>query len=306
MINPTIVSSGNWLKNRQYHKIVTDADNRAPEVPVYAPADAIAVELTHYLATMQPWNGAQYDASQFDIRFQVSCDVSFWFDHISRLAEPFASLAPVEGVRDTRNAAVPIEVEVAGGDLIGWTSGTDPAHVWDFVMIDATRTTVFANQERYENTGDLRNLLHAVCPYDYYDEDMRRAYVAKFAWWGGSAGAPQCGGPVDVPGSLAGGWFQSPFDASVPFAPADWGVVAKVEADGFAYIVGPDWEVRSNPQDPLFADPKTVTTDHCYQHWGSPARWAYLRLLSATELAASHGLGACPASMPAEYRSYYR
>ena len=40
-INPTIVTSGNWLKNRQYHKVVTDAQNNAPEVPLYAPADAV-------------------------------------------------------------------------------------------------------------------------------------------------------------------------------------------------------------------------------------------------------------------------
>ena len=105
MINPTIVTSGNWLKNRQYHKIFTDANNAAPEVPLYAPADAVAFELTHYIATMHPWNSPPYDASQFDIRFQISCEVCFWFDHITRLAEPFASLAPEEGVRDTRNAA---------------------------------------------------------------------------------------------------------------------------------------------------------------------------------------------------------
>ena len=29
-INPTIVTSGNWLKNRHYHKVVTDANNKAP------------------------------------------------------------------------------------------------------------------------------------------------------------------------------------------------------------------------------------------------------------------------------------
>ena len=219
MINPTIVTSGNWLKNRQYHKIFTDAGNAAPDVPLYAPADALAFELTHYVATMHPWNSPPYDASQFDVRFQVSCDVFFWFDHITRLAEPFASLAPEEGVRDTRNAAVSIMVKVAAGDLIGWTTGTDPAHVWDFVMIDTRKTTLFANQERYEKTGDLQNLLHTACPYDYYDEALRSAYVSKFAWWGGSVGSISCGGPIDVPGALAGGWFRTPFNASTPFAP---------------------------------------------------------------------------------------
>jgi len=306
MINPTIVTSGNWLKNRQYHKIYTDANNSAPEVPLYAPSDAVGIELTHYIATMRPWNSPPYDASQFDVRFQVSCDVSFWFDHITRLAEPFASLAPDEGVRDTRNAAVPIRVEVAAGDLIGWTSGTDPAHVWDFVMIDTRNTTLFANQERYENTGDLQNLLHTACPYDYYDEAMRPEYISKFAWWGGSVSSTFCGNPVDVVGTLAGGWFQSPFNASTPFSPADWGLVAKIEADGFAYIAGPGWEVRSSPQDPLFADPITVTTEHCYEHLSQPAGWVYVKLLSDMELAAAYGGGVCPTSLPAEHDVYYR
>jgi hypothetical protein len=306
MINPTIVTSGNWLKNRQYHKIITDANNIAPEIPIYAPADAVAIELTHYVATMFPWDGPSYDASQFDVRFQATCDVFFWFDHITRLAEPFASLAPEEGVRDTRNAAVPIMVNVTAGDLIGWTTGTDPAHVWDFIMIDKRQTTLFANQERYEKTGDLQGLLHTVCPYDYYDEALRAVYVSKFAWWGGSIGSMSCKIPADVPGALAGGWFQTPFDSSTPFAPADWGLVAKIEADGYAYIAGPGWEVRANPQGPLFADPATVTTEHCYQHSSQPAKWAYLKLLSATEVAAAHGEGACPTSLPAGYTVFYR
>ena len=306
MINPTIVTSGNWLKNRQYHKILTDTNNAASQVPLYAPADAVAIELTHYVATMRPWNRPPYDASQFDVRFQVSCDVFFWFDHITKLAEPFASLSPDEGVRDTRNAAVSIRVEVAAGDLIGWTSGTDPAHVWDFVMVDKRKTTLFANQERYEKTGDLQNLLHTACPYDYYGESMRSVYISKFAWWGGSVDSTSCGGPVDVPGTLAGGWFLTPFDANKPFAPADWGLVAKIEADGLAYIAGPGWEVRSSPQDPSFADPITVTTEHCYENRRQPARWAYVKLLSDTELAAAHGEGTCPTSLPAEHRIYYR
>ncbi|MDA1189711.1 MAG: hypothetical protein O2854_08575, partial [Chloroflexi bacterium] len=198
MINPTIVTSGNWLKNRQYHKIVTDTGNNAPEVPVYAPADAVAIEVTHYLATMMPWTGEPYESSQYDIRFQASCEVFFWFDHLTRLAEPFASLAPAEGVRDTRGAAVSMSVPVEGGQLIGWTTGTDPAHVWDFILTDARQAVVFANQERYEKSGDLQNLLHTACPYDYYGPEMRQEFVDRFAWWGGDIGSTRCGGSVDV------------------------------------------------------------------------------------------------------------
>jgi hypothetical protein len=52
--------------------------------------------------------------------------------------------------------------------------------------------------------GELTSLLHAVCPYDYYSEEMR----AGFAWWEGSTGSTRCGGQVDVPGALAGAWFR--------------------------------------------------------------------------------------------------
>ena len=155
LINPTIVTSGNWLKNRQYHKVVTDANGDAPEVPLYAPADATAVGVTHYLGLMQPWDGEPFELSQFELRFRLSCEVEFRFDHISSLAEPFASLAPAEGVRDTRDAEVPIRVEVKAGDLIGYSSGTVPAHTWDFVLVNTAKTNRFANQERYERSGDL-------------------------------------------------------------------------------------------------------------------------------------------------------
>ena len=56
----------------------------------------------------------------------------------------------------------------------------------------------------------------------------------------------------------------------------------------------------------LFADPITVTTEHCYEHWSQPAGWVYVKLLSDMELAAAHGEGLCPTSLPAEHSIYYR
>ena len=133
-ISPTIVTSANWLKNRQYHKVVTDAENNAPEVPVYAPIDAIATGVTHYAGLMFPWSGEPFLLAQFDIRFQASCEVFFTFDHVSRLVEPFASLAAPEPSEDTRDAEVPLQIKVEAGQLIGYTSGTQPAHTWDFLV----------------------------------------------------------------------------------------------------------------------------------------------------------------------------
>ena len=97
-INPTIVTSGNWLKNRQYHKVVTDAQNNAPEVPVYAPVDAVATGVTYYLGRMVAWHGTSFDLAQYDLRFRVSCELTYGFDHVSRLAEPFALDRPARAV----------------------------------------------------------------------------------------------------------------------------------------------------------------------------------------------------------------
>jgi hypothetical protein len=306
-INPTIVTSGNWLKNRQYHAIIRDANNVAPEMPLYAPADSVAIGITHYVATMQPWSSPPYDTSQFDIRFQASCDVAFWFDHISSLAEPFASLAAKVGSRDTKDASVPINVEVKAGDLIGWTTGTDPARVFDFIVTDSRKPVIFANQERYEKTGNLQHLLHTACPYDYYDADMRAAFMAKFGWWNGSAQGPTaCGASVDVVGAQSGGWFQTAFNPNDLFPSADWGFVSKIEADGSVYLAGPGWGVRTDSDAPTFADPTTMTTEHCYQHYSNPTSWAYLRIVSDMEIAVAHGDGTCPASMPTDIIVYYR
>ncbi len=305
-INPTIVTSSNWLKNRQYHKIVTDAANNAPELPLYAPADAVATGVTHYLATMQRFDGTSLELSQFDLRFELSCEVSYWFDHISRLVEPFASLAPAEGVRDTRDAMVPIRVEVKAGDLIGYTSGTVPAHVWDFVLVNSAVTVRFANQERYERGGDLQHLLHAVCPADYLAPALRAEYVALYGSWTPGGQGSGCDTAVDVVGTIAGGWFQSPFDASDAFAGADWGVVATIAGGGEVDVNGPGWSIRTAPSDPTFADPKLVTGEHCFQHSNQPSRYAYLKVLSDSELAAAFGDGPCPSSLPSNYRTFYR
>ncbi|MDP6605721.1 MAG: hypothetical protein QF664_05630 [Dehalococcoidia bacterium] len=254
---------------------------------------------------MRQFDGTSLELSQFDLRFELSCEVSYWFDHVSRLAEPFASLAPAEGVRDTRNAMAPIRVEVKAGDLIGYSSGTVPAHVWDFVLVNTAVTVRFANQQRYETAGDLRSLLHAVCPADYLAPALRAEYVALYGSWTPGGQGTGCDTAVDLVGTIAGGWFQTPFDASNSFAGADWGVVASIAGGGEVDVNGPGRSVRTAPSDPTFADPKLVTGEHCFQNSNQPS-WAYLKVLSDSELGAAFGDGACPLTFPSDYRTFYR
>jgi len=304
-INPTIVTSGNWLKNRQYHKVVTDADNHAPEVPVYAPVDAVATGVTYYLGQMRAWDGSVIELGQYDLRFRVSCEVTFGFDHVSRLAPPFASLAPAEPSRGTQDAEVPLSVAVEAGQLLGWTSGTEPAHTWDFIVANTTISNEFANQERYERSGDLGGLLHASCPYDYFAPAMAEAYRAKLGNWQGRAADVDCALSPDEPGALAGGWFLSPFDGSDRYALTDWGLVATLAGDGYLDLNGPGVAIRVSDADPSFLDPASMSGEHCYVHY-QDGRWGYVQITSNGDLAAAFGAGSCPASLPEEHQIFYR
>ena len=59
-----------------------------------------------------------------------------------------------------------------------------------------------------------------------------------------------------------------------------------------------------------YADPRTITSEHCYEHPGRldqpPGRFVYLKLLSDNEIAVIFGEGSCPESLPDGYRTYYR
>ena len=132
---------------------------------------------------------------------------------------------------------------------------------------------------------------------------MRAEYVARFGSWQGRADGFYCEDEVDVVGTVAGGWFLTPFD---PYAAADWGVVVKLAADGYLDVNGPRASVRTGPDAPTFADPKLVTGEHCFQHYVEPTHYAYLNVLSGTQLAAAFGDGSCPSALPAEHQIYYR
>lgn len=305
-INPTIVTSGNWLKNRQYHKVITDADNKAPLVAVYAPVDSTATGITHYLGMMQLWDGTTMELPQFDIRFEATCEVGFWFDHISELAEPFASLADPDPALDTRDAETPISVAVRAGDLIGHTSGTEPAHTWDFIVVNSSIMNHYANQARYEQVSELVSLLHADCPFDYFEEPLRSLFRARIGSWQGSSAGFDCNLEPDVPGTIAGGWFLTPFDPAADLHRADWGLVAKLAADGSIDVNGPGTTVRTLPDAPTFKDPTTVTTEHCFEDFNQPPRHVYVELISDSQLAAAFGQGPCPTSLPADHQIFHR
>ncbi|MDA1216407.1 MAG: hypothetical protein O2812_05995 [Chloroflexi bacterium] len=303
-IAPMIVASGNWLKNRSYLTIGRDGSGQVYDAPVYAPADSTLKGITYFLQPMLNEANQWVDVPQYNLRFELTCEVEYEFDHLEVLSPALAAVAPIEPSTTTRDAEILVSLPVIAGELLGHTTGTIRAHTWDWVFSNQTKTPRFANQLRYEQVGDLQKLRHADCPYSYYSEAMGQEYFDLF---GGQVGTTECPGSPDLLGTISGGWFLQPHTSGGSATPgAGWGIAVVLGADNVVQVNRENWTVRTRLGQSSFADPKTVTTEHCYEHYSHPISYAYLQLRSDMEMAVAQGNGSCPAQLPADNQVYYR
>ncbi|MDA1132765.1 MAG: hypothetical protein O2905_06035 [Proteobacteria bacterium] len=292
-ILPPAVISGERFKNRSYVWIRTDADGDAPEVPVFAPTDAVVTGITYFLQPMNRRDGSVAMVDQYILRLEVSCEVQIRFDHMDRLSPPLAAVAPAVPVEDTRNAEVQVRVPVAAGDLLAHTAGTIVAHNWDIIVANSTVTREFANRQRYAVAGDLQWLLRTDCAFDYAPPALRAQYYALLV--DVAADADGCFVMPDTPGAVAGGWFRAPFDPADQFGDPGW-ALAIATTNGQVRVQGPGWHVWVSPDAATWTDPRTVTGEHCYAGQGG---YAWLRISAdGDRMEVAHGGGGCPRSMP--------
>ena len=303
-IYPNIVTSGNWLKPNTYVWINQDA-------PIYAPADATSVGLLRWIQYYLDESGSIQERLQFTIELQISCEIRVNFQHLEELAEPFASLAPTEAAINNTSlgyfAYIPMEVKA--GTLVGYAryrflSGA--ADGFDFVMYNSKKFNQFANQERYLIQGDLGNLLHSDCPFDYYSPPMREEWTAKFGHKGIRPAGYDCDMGPDEKGAIAGGWFQSPHDPATDGKTLiDWGLAIRIKSDGYLNIGHPNGTLKVDSTDPTFQDPKTVFDATCFYD-SSSNQFGYLEPIGDMEMKAAFGNGTCPSEMPSTSQTFYR
>ncbi len=312
-VYPNIVTSGNWLKPNNY--VWSDQD-----APVYAPTNATNIGLLRSTMSWLSESGSPVNRLQFAVELQISCTIRVTFGHLEELVEPFASLAPteapandVEEVLQSRlENYVYLPMEVKAGTLLGYGRHLNQVGVadgFDFVMYNGEKSNHFANQERYEALGDLENLLHADCPFDYYSPSMRAEWVAKFGYDEFSVDEYDCDMAPDVVGAIAGGWFQSPYDPATYggdlFVPVDWGLAIRIKSDGLLHIGHPGGTLEIDSTDPSFRDPKTVFDASCFFD-SSSNQFGYLKPIGDMEMTAAFGSGPCPSEMPSDSQTFYR
>ena len=117
--------------------------------------------------------GAQFYMWEADI----GCGVTVVFDHVSEPVEKIRRLFPNTPRDDTRTDFFETPLEVAAGELVGYTTGSVNAHNWNFAVYDAAEKNFLWNAGTF---NDMSKYYTQVCPFKYYDRQMAEQYEDLF------------------------------------------------------------------------------------------------------------------------------
>ena len=155
---PPTIGSGPSLKTHSY--VGTNHIN----VPVYAPAAMILKSGSHYVG------------GPYTFEFQVSCEVTVRFGHITNPIDAIRKLLPSEPQSGSQTQELS-PVSFAAGELVAYTTGTDAAGNWDFGVYNSAVSNRYASDPNWSQSTTYTT---AVCPFDYFTPDLKSAYTAKF------------------------------------------------------------------------------------------------------------------------------
>jgi hypothetical protein len=288
-IVPAGSSAGGVIKPHSYLHNKFEADGKTNiRVPVYAVADAVLSSVDYYDSFL--------GIAEYLLFFDVTCEISFKYDHINEVVPKIAELVPEVSV-DSGGGLRPSGITFEAGELIGYAYGAGNIGLWDFGAYDTTVTIQHANQARdAAGRGD-----HTVCPYDYFGDPLKSQMYSLFGAWSDNliADAECTTTDRDVLGAASGAWFESPeFGKGASFAIA-------TAPDSQINLSGIGGELKIPANNPTWLDPELMTTSHCY---ADGTRWIYLEVQAeGMQLATASGTGTCPNAIPTtDTTTYYR
>jgi hypothetical protein len=139
-----------------------------PEVPVYAPVDSHLINYSYYHGIGNVVN--------YSLTFQVSCEVAFYVDHVRTVVDRIGAVASDLPAEDSRHNAILPALLFQAGELIGYTGGSSDYGNWDFGVLN-TEVWKPLPETPYNHSPNIDKYRYAVCPYQYYDEQMRARYT---------------------------------------------------------------------------------------------------------------------------------
>lgn len=143
--------------------------SKVDKVPVFVPVDADLVRGVYKISKT-------VETIDYDLHFQVSCEVWFFINHISDPIDKIKNVFPKEPATATNNlTSVNPVIHLKAGELIGYTKGTANAHNFDFAVFDLNHTNTLIGEDD-SNDSRFKNF---ICPFDVLPENFKNEYYKK-------------------------------------------------------------------------------------------------------------------------------
>ncbi|MBI2549778.1 hypothetical protein HYV83_01190 [Candidatus Woesearchaeota archaeon] len=271
-------------QSRSYVGMKKDGNDFSTLSPVYAPVDSKLVGIVY------AWRGDKAaGVAEYRLDFQVSCEVTYSFDHIPQLSDKLSKLAPEKPADNTHdNPITPVLVEV--GEQVGSTRKG-----LDFFLFNRAKKVEHINPKRWM----LDHNTVADCPYDYFTNELKQKYYSLFTSAGGFVpDVKTCrSASRDVVGTLAGAWFQG--DATDRqgahlYIADDFNTVDMVREPQES--TDKDYGFRLRDANPSKnPDQVKVGESVCYS---DNTRFAYFQVIDINKMKVSIASGTCPSAEP--------
>lgn len=187
------------------------------KAPVFSPAHSwvVDVAVVEHLSEKPPYTDYNLRLSPCRQFFD-----SFW--HVSALSQALLDaidaagdgdcLTYGTGGQDYKYCELHLAVEVQAGEQIGTAGGLPGQYMLDFGAFDARIAPLpFAGIARHHRDPDGVDVLHVVCPVDYFDAATRSGLEARLGRSDGKemrTAEPRCGTVMqDLPGTAQGIWY---------------------------------------------------------------------------------------------------
>lgn len=271
------------------------------EAPIYNPTDAVLEKIV-----LAKGNGSG-KAGEYTLYFRVSCEVTYSLGQLDKVSDKITSLL-AKGASAQGMEEVQPQVFIKGGELLGYTDGVLESNTFTFTLLNKTRPIEHINAQRWEQ--DQANF--AQCPYDYFDtrndNNLKRYYsgkllsvnlnvVAKVFDKNKMMRSAHCGDiNHDIAGTVSGGWFRGEStDRTGDYLSVNTYLSTAeiaLRRDGQIKDVITDYSPDVFPLD------VKIGQAQCY-HDQNQNRWAFVRLVSDSQMALALGKGSCPTTFPA-------
>jgi len=173
----SVRTGGGAVNSLKLHTYL-DIKREGSEVSVHVPTDS-------YLIAYDAYRLYEFkDTIHYLLYFQASCDVAYRFDHLDKIESSLQTKMGKLVIQEIQNKSkiMPIKppIFVKGGTLVAKTKGVPKSGWWDFGLYNKNNNNQLPKRlSAHKGTNEERTFRSADCPYDYFIEDLKKAYYKK-------------------------------------------------------------------------------------------------------------------------------